>query len=135
MKIFAAAAAVLVLSGGGAWAQEVVVAPTPEKCAAVYGAFAQHQGAFGVTDSLMGQHYFNYPKISFDDRLSLLAAKEEKGLSDLKDSAAEDESGYYKTLVDAETDGDVDVVSIHDMIDLSDACDAEYDFTPSLGGG
>jgi hypothetical protein len=133
MKIIAAGVAVLVLCSGAARAQELV-APTPLKCAAVYGALAQDQGAFGTTDSLMGERYFNYPKISFDDRLSQLAGKSEKGVSELKDSSAVDESAFYKTLVDAETEGDVEVAGVQDMIRLSDTCDAEYGFSPSLGG-
>ena len=133
MRIIAAGIAVLFLCSGAASAQEYV-APSPEKCAAVYGALAQDQGAFGTTDSLMGERYFNYPKISFDDRLTQLAAKSEKGVSDLKDSAAADQATFYKTLVDAETDGDVEVVGVQDMIHLADTCDAEYGFSPSLGG-
>jgi hypothetical protein len=133
MKIIAGTAAVLVLCSGVAWGQEPT-APTTVKCAAVYGAFAQDQGAFGTTDSLMGERYFNFPKISFDDRLTQLAAKDEKGVSDLKDAAAADQANFYKTLVDAETDGDVGVVAVQDMIGLSDTCDAEYGFSPSLGG-
>jgi hypothetical protein len=37
-------------------------------------------------------------------------------------------------LVDAETDGDMDVPSVRDLVRVSDTCDAEYGFTPSLGG-
>jgi hypothetical protein len=109
--------------------------PTSQKCAAVYGAFAQEQGAFGTTDSLMGQRYFNYPKINFDDRLARLAGKSEMGLTDLKNASAVDESNYYMKLVDAETDGDMDVPPVRDMVGISDTCDAEYGFDPSLGGG
>ena len=61
---------------GSAWAQDGPP-PSSQKCAAVYGAFAQEQGAFGTTDSLMGQRYFNYPKINFDDRLARLLLKHE----------------------------------------------------------
>lgn len=134
MKIIAAAVLAVAVSSGCAWAQQTEVAPTPEKCAAVYGAFAQDQGAFGTTDSLMGERYFNYPKISFDDRLSQLAAKAEKGVQDMKDAAATDQAADYRTLVDAETEGDVESTSVTDLIGLSDTCDAEYGFSPSLGG-
>lgn len=134
MKIIAAAALAVALSARCAWGQEVQVAPTPLKCAAVYGAFAQDQGAFGTTDSLMGQRYFNYAKINFEDRIEQLAAKSEKGVSDLKDQSANDEAVFYRTLVDAETDGDVEATPVTDMISLSDTCDAEYGFSPSLGG-
>ena len=122
----------LLAATGTAWAQE---RPTTQKCAAVYGAFAQEQGAFGTTDSLMGEHYFNYAKINFDDRLAQLARKSEMGVTELKTSVAADESGDYMKLVDAETDGDMDTPAVRDMIRVSDTCDAEYGFSPSLGGG
>ena len=117
---------------GPALAQE---RPTAQKCAAVYGAFAQEQGAFGTTNSLMGERYFNYAKINFDDRLAQLAGKSEVGVTEMKTSSASDESANYMKLVDAETDGDMDVQAVRDMIRLSDTCDAEYGFSPSLGGG
>ena len=123
----------LLAAGGTAAAQDVV--PTSQKCAAIYGAFAQEQGAFGTTDSLMGERYFNYAKINFDDRLALLARKSEMGVTELKTSSANDESTDYMKLVDAETDGDMDVPPVREMIRTSDTCDAEYGFSPSLGGG
>ena len=109
--------------------------PTVKDCAAVYGALGQEQGAFGTTDSLMGERYFNYAKINFEDRLSRLAGKSEMGIADLKSASAVDESSYYMKLVDAETDGDMDVPPVREMIRTSDTCDAEYGFSPSLGGG
>ena len=109
--------------------------PTGQKCAAVYGAFAQEQGAFGTTGSLMGERYFNYAKINFDDRLSQLARKSEMGVTEMKTASATDESADYMKLVDAETDGDMEVQPVREMIRLSDTCDAEYGFSPSLGGG
>jgi hypothetical protein len=63
-----------------------------------------------------------------------LAGKSEMGLSDLKDASAADESTDYMKLVDAETDGDMDVPPVRDMVRTSDTCDAEYGFSPSLGG-
>ena len=109
--------------------------PTVQKCAAVYGAFAQEQGTFGASNSLMGERYFAYAKISFDDRLQRLAGKSEMGVTELKTASATQESDYYMKLVDAETDGDMDVQPVREMIGLSDTCDAEYGFSPSLGGG
>ena len=108
--------------------------PTAEKCAAVYGAFAQDQGAFGTTDSLLGERYFNYAKINFDDRLSRLAGKAEKGITELKAASETDRSTMYMQLVDAETEGDMEAKAVRDLIRLSDTCDAEYGFAPSLGG-
>ncbi len=122
----------LLATGGPALAQE---RPTAQKCAAVYGAFAQEQGAFGTTGSLMGERYFNYAKINFDDRLALLAGKSEMGVTEMKTASATDESADYMKLVDAETDGDMEVQPVREMIRLSDTCDAEYGFSPSLGGG
>ncbi len=126
------AVGLLLAACGPALAQE---RPTAQKCAAVYGAFAQEQGAFGTTNSLMGERYFNYAKINFDDRLAQLAGKSEVGVTEMKTSSASDESANYMKLVDAETDGDMDVQAVRDMIRLSDTCDAEYGFSPSLGGG
>ena len=123
----------LLAASGTAWAQDGP--PSSQKCAAVYGAFAQEQSAFGATGSLMGERYFNYAKIKFDDRLALLAGKSEMGVTDLKSASALDESDFYMKLVDAETDGDMDVPPVREMIRTSDTCDAEYGFAPSLGGG
>ncbi len=131
MRILVAAGLLLVLSGP-ALAQE---RPTAQRCAAVYGAFAQEQTTFGSSGSLMGERYFNYAKINFDDRLSQLARKSEMGVTEMKTASATDESTDYMKLVDAETDGDMDVLPVRDMIRLSDTCDAEYGFSPSLGGG
>ncbi len=126
------AVGLLLAACGPALAQE---RPTAQKCAAVYGAFAQEQSAFGSTNSLMGERYFNYAKINFDERLSQLAGKSEIGVTEMKTSSASDEAANYMKLVDAETDGDMDVQPVRDMIRLSDTCDAEYGFSPSLGGG
>ena len=109
--------------------------PTSQKCAAVYGAFAQAQGTFGSDNSLLGERYFAYTRISFEDRLERLAGKSEMGVTELKTASATQEGDYYMKLVDAETEGDMDVPAIHDMISVSDTCDAEYGFSPSLGGG
>ncbi len=120
---------------GSAAAQSIGDArpPTAQKCAAVYGAFAQDQGNFGTSDSLLGERYFNYAKINFDDRLGLLAGKAEKGISQLKDESETDRAAMYMQLVDAETEGDVEAQSVRDLIRLSDTCDAEYGFSPSMG--
>jgi hypothetical protein len=120
---------------GAAQAQSIADArpPTATKCAAVYGAFAQDQGNFGTSDSLLGERYFNYAKINFEDRLGLLAGKAEKGISQLKDESEQDRSTMYMQLVDAETEGDVESQSVRDLIRLSDTCDSEYGFAPSMG--
>ena len=107
--------------------------PTAQKCASVYGAFAQEQTTFGASNSLMGERYFNYVKINFAERLESLARKSEMGVTELKSSSAVQESDYYMKLVDAETDGDMDVLAVREMIRLSDTCDAEYGFNPSMG--
>ena len=108
--------------------------PTAEKCAAVYGAFAQDQAAFGTSDSLLGERYFSYARIKFEDRLSQLAGKAEKGVTELKSATESDRETLYMKLVDAETEGDIDVQSVRDLVRLSDSCDAEFGFSPSMGG-
>lgn len=105
-----------------------------ERCAAVYGALAQQQGAFGTQDSLMGEQYFNYAKINFDDRLTQLARKAEKGVTELKSSTEADRTELYMKLVDAETEGDLGVKAVRDLVHLSDSCDLEFGFGPQLGG-
>jgi len=137
MRILLALGLALALCGTAAAQDSGVVQagpPSSKACAAVYGAFAQEQANFGIADSLMGQRYFNYAKIKFPDRLTQLAAKSEMGASDLVNAAAVDEANDYMKLVDAETDGDMDVPPVRDMIRTSDTCDAEYGFSPSLGG-
>jgi hypothetical protein len=108
--------------------------PTAAKCAAVYGAFAQDQANFGSTDSLLGERYFNFSRINFEDRLNRLAGKAEKGVTELKSATESERSALYMKLVDAETEGEMDNQAIRDMIRQSDACDAEFGFAPSLGG-
>ena len=105
-----------------------------DTCAAVYGALAEQQKAFGVDDSLMGEKYFSYAKISFDDRLTQLARKAERGVSELKASTEAERTEHYMKLVDAETEGDIDVKDVRDVVRLSDSCDLEFGFTPLLGG-
>jgi hypothetical protein len=131
-----AGAGVLALWCGVAHAQASIggtAAPTVEKCAAVYGAFAQHQSNFGSNDSLLGERYYNFAKISFEDRLMRLAGKAEKGVTELKSATEFDRGTLYMRLVDAETEGDLDVQPVRDLIRLSDSCDAEFGFSPSLG--
>ena len=108
--------------------------PTALRCAAIYGALAQEQGNFGTTDSLLGERYFNYARINFDDRLAQLAGKAEKGVTELKSDSAPEESVIYMKLVDAETEGDMDTLEVRRLLRLSDTCDGEFGFTPSLGG-
>jgi hypothetical protein len=121
------------LWGGSAWAQASGV-PTAEKCAAVYGAFAQDQANFGSSDSLLGERYFNFSRINFEERLTQLAGKAEKGVTELKTATEADRAQLYMKLVDAETEGDMASQAIRDMIRQSDSCDAEFGFSPSLGG-
>ena len=108
--------------------------PTAARCAAVYGALAQEQANFGSSDSLLGERYLNYSRINFDDRLNQLAGKAEKGVSELRAASADEESANYMKLVDAETEGDMDTLVVRNMLRLSDTCDGEYGFSPSLGG-
>lgn len=106
--------------------------PTVKDCAAIYGALSQQQGAFGTTDSLMGERYINYAKIDFTDRLAQLARKEEMGITELQTSAESERSADYMKLVDAETEGAMDSPGVLTLIHLADTCDDEYGFTPSL---
>jgi len=127
----------LAISCGPALAQATIggaATPNAEKCAAVYGALAQDQGNFGSSDSLLGERYFNYSKINFEDRLARLAGKSEKGITELKTATEFDRQTFYMKLVDAETEGDLDVQSVRDIVRLSDGCDSEYGFSPSMGG-
>jgi hypothetical protein len=116
---------------GSALAQD---RPTVKDCAGVYGALAQEQGAFGSTDSLMGERYANFAKIDFNDRLAQLARKEEMGITELQTSSETQRSADYMKLVDAETEGTMDSPEVLGLTRLSDTCDAEYGFNPSLGG-
>ncbi len=132
MKAIIIGLGLLALSAGGsAWAQD---RPTVKACAGVYGALAQEQGAFGATDSLMGERYLNFAKIDFNERLAQLARKEEKGITDLQASSEAERSADYMKLVDAETEGTMDSPSVLGLTRLSDTCDEEYGFNPSLGG-
>ena len=117
------------LSCSAAFAQD---RPTVKACAAIYGALGQEQGAFGTTDSLMGERYLNYAKIDFADRLAQLARKEEMGITELQSSAESERSVDYMKLVDAETEGEMDTPDVLTIIHTADTCDAEYGFTPSL---
>jgi hypothetical protein len=123
--------ALLIVCAPSAQAQD---RPTVKDCAGVYGALAQEQGAFGSTDSLMGERYTNFAKIDFNDRLAQLARKEEMGISELQTSSETQRSSDYMKLVDAETEGTMDSPDVLALTRLSDTCDAEYGFTPSLGG-
>ncbi len=107
--------------------------PTVKSSAAISGALGQEQGAFGTTDSLMGERYLNYAKIDFNDRLAQLARKEEMGITELQTSAETERSVDYMKLVDAETEGAMDSPDVLTLIHRADTCDDEYGFTPSLG--
>ena len=122
----------LLMAGSGVAAAQG--SPKIEQCAGIYGAFAEQQGAFGTTDSLMGERYINYARIDFDARLASLARKEERGVTELKTQSQGVRDDIYMKLVDAETEGDLDTDVVRRMIELSDTCDSEYGFSPSLGG-
>ena len=137
MRQIIAGLGLLAFSCGPALAQATIggtATPTADRCAAVYGALAQDQGNFGSSDSLLGERYFNYSKINFDDRLTRLAGKSEKGITELKAATEFDRQTLYMKLVDAETEGDLDVQAVRDVIRLADSCDAEFGFAPSMGG-
>ena len=119
-----------------AWCGSAAAQTTPklEQCAGVYAALAEQQGNFGTADSLMGERYISYARIDFESRLSTLARKEERGVTELKTAAEADRDDFYMKLVDAETEGELDTPVVRHIIELSDECDAEYGFSPSLGG-
>ncbi|MEI9963679.1 MAG: hypothetical protein WDM92_02255 [Caulobacteraceae bacterium] len=99
-------AAAVSLAAGAAQAQVPPKPPGAVECAAVYGAFGQDQDQFGATDSLVAERYPAFARIGFDDRLTALAGKAERGVSDLKAAAQDTQSDDYAQLVDAETEGD-----------------------------
>ena len=125
-------AALACLAAGAARAQDAK--PSANRCAAVYGALGMDQDQFGAADSLMSERYPAFATIKFDDRVSALAGKAELGVTDLKTAAQDEMSGAYAKLVDAETDGDMSVKAVLDLVRQSDACDLQWGFNPSLGG-
>ncbi len=133
-------ALLIVLSGPAAAAEAPVATAEPEAgpssddCAGVYGALADDQGNFGVADSLMGERYFNYARIDFQDRLNRLARQLEVGISQLKTDSESARSQAYMKLVDAETEGDLDTATVRQVVAQADSCDSRFGFAPSLGG-
>lgn len=134
MKPVLLAAIGLVLSAGAAEAQDGPQDQlTPAQCAAAYGAFAQLQQGIGAQNALMTERYPLFASIDFADRIMRLAGKAEIGLSDLKTSATAEQANLYAALIDAETEGDMDVKPVADLVLRSDRCDAAYALVPSLG--
>ncbi len=108
--------------------------PSLETCAGAYGALAQEQINFGSAGSLMAEKYINFPRIDFEDRLARLARSQEKGITELKTASETERSEFYMKLVDAETEGEMDVPGVRAVTRTADACDAIYGFGPSLEG-
>ena len=131
MKPVLLAAIGLVLSAGAASAQDQ---PTPAQCAAAYGAFAKLQQGIGAQNALMTERYPAFASIDFADRVVRLAGKAEIGVTDLKTAASSEQAALYAALVDAETEGDIDVKPVADLARRSDSCDLAYELVPSLGG-
>ncbi len=141
MRLLLAGFGLLLLSCGAAQAQDNAVPaaggdapPNLNACAGVYGALGQEQTNFGGAGSLMAERYVNFPRIDFEDRLAQLARSQEKGITELKNASEADRSEFYMKLVDAETEGDMNVPAVRAITRTSDACDAIYGFGPSLGG-
>ncbi len=130
MKPVLLAAVGLVLSAGAARADDQ---PTPVQCAAAYGALSKLQQAIGAQNALMTERYPLFGSIDFADRIVRLAGKAEMGVSDLKTEASGEQTTLYAALINAETEGDMDVKSVADLVLRSDTCDLAYELTPSLG--
>lgn len=108
--------------------------PAFEACAAVYTALARLQDNFGAEGSLLTERYPRFAKIDFNARLGVLAGQASKGVSQLKSESEDAEGDFFRKLIDAETEGDVDVDGVKDVAFVSNACDLQYGFAPSLGG-
>ena len=141
LRVLVAGFGLLLLSCGPGMAQDSAVPaaggdapPNINACAGVYGALAQEQGNFGSAGTLMAEKYINFARINFEDRLSQLARSQEKGITELKNASEADRSEFYMKLVDAETEGDMNVPAVRAITRTSDACDGIYGFGPSLGG-
>ncbi len=141
MRYFLAGLGLLLLSFGPVMAQDEVqnaagsdAPPGLNDCAGAYGALADEQINFGSAGSLMAEKYVNFPRIDFQDRLAQLARSQEKGITELRTASEAERSEFYMKLVDAETEGQMDVPGVRTVTRTADACDAEYNFGPSLGG-
>lgn len=108
--------------------------PTFDLCAGAYAALARHQDNYGSEGSLMSERFPNFARISYDERLARLARQAEKGVSELKAEALDRHGDFFRKLVDAETEGDMNVDPVKQVTFTADACDAQYGFSPSLGG-
>ena len=120
----------LVLSAGAALAQDE---PTPAQCAAAYGALSQLQQGVGTQNALMSERYPEFASIDYADRIVRLAGKAEVGVTDLKSQGLDEQAGFYAALINAETEGDLDVKDVADLVQRSDACDLTFNLAPSLG--
>lgn len=130
MKTAVLASIGLVLSTGAALAQD---GPTSVQCAAAYGALSRLQQGIGAQNALMTERYPAFASIDFSDRVVRLAGKAEMGVTDLKTQAGDEQAGFYAALIDAETEGDMDVKAVADLVRRSDGCDLAYGLVPSLG--
>lgn len=110
------------------------VRPTFDICAGAYAALARHQDNYGTEGSLMSERFPNFARINYNERLGSLARQAEKGVSDLKAAAQDRHGDYFRKLVDAETEGDMNVDPVKEVAFTADACDSQYGFSPSLGG-
>lgn len=147
MKPVLAALGLLLASvgSGPAWAQPAAAdapvatqtgpsKPAFESCADAYGSLARLQAHFGAEGSLLTEQYPAFARINFDDRLSALASRADRGPGDLKTPAQIEKSDFYRKLIDAETEGDTATEGVKDVAFAATACDTAYGFTPSLGG-
>jgi len=134
VKTVLLAAIGLVLSAGAAEAQDGAQdQPAPVQCAAAYGALSKLQQGIGAQHALMTERYPAFASIDFADRVVRLAGKAEMGVSDLKTTATAEQASLYAALIDAETEGNMDVKAVADLVQRSDACDLAYALVPSLG--
>jgi hypothetical protein len=108
--------------------------PTFDICAGAYAALARDQDNYGADGSLMSERFPNFARINYDERLAKLAEQAERGVSELKADALDRHGDFFRKLVDAETEGDMNVDPVKQVAFTADACDAEFGFTPSLGG-
>lgn len=124
----------LVLSAGAAQAQDGAQdEPTPVECAAAYGALSKLQQGIGAQNALMTERYPLFASIDFADRIVRLAGKAEMGVTDLKTKAGDEQAVFYAALINAETEGDMDVKDVADLVRRSNGCDLAHGLVPSLG--
>ena len=108
--------------------------PNFDSCAGVYGALGRQQEHFGADSSLLTEWHPNFGRIDFNERLTALARRNSKGITELKNETEADRMEFYAVLIDAETDAEPDTPKLKDLILTADACDLQFGFSPSLGG-